>query len=487
MGREKSKSNHCGLFGAAIISLVLTACGVQGEQKDIEDADVVDYAQRPSETYSCSVQELSTCLHYYKTNCPYVIADITISDYSVDLSDPYSTWGISLATGDAEVTWHFYNSFEQMEQELQTREENRTDATDEAEKDNAGSDENIQLLYYTFPLPENTHALDIYEALQERYGTAEQPIVALDRGKFYYFLQNTTDNGVAWDYHNKSAINFVTIDGFAYALIPKNMPDTYPDRELNLLFADYLDGFGKCHGSRLYLMEERLYWVDHEERTTVMEEPNRSFVEIRGSDGAVEMTGYKGIRSYFGMLKEADYEVPLTEDGPVLEIHFSFAEDPSVTEYSIFMMRGSCKQKDYNMTVTDKESGKILLEDSMVLCIELPDTITFKDLNADGYIDMVIDRPTHDNDDNPNYSRMIADQSDWDEPVYRFWNPQVERFEQHMEYIVQPGDSLWSISEQFLKSGFYWTRLKRDGNAPEDPDYLLPGEKIYVPRKTYIP
>ena len=508
MRREKRRNTYFGFIGAVIFSTILMACGVQGEdasevshenpgevhneKADTGDTEVVEAAQRPSETYSCSVQELSSYLQNYRTDCSYVSADITLSGYSGGLPEPNKTlrWDLSLATGDAEVIWQFYNSLEQMEQELQMREGNRTDNTGEEEKDDAEADENIRLLYCMFPLPEDAHAFDIYHTLEERYGTAEQPVVALDRGKFYYFTQVEAGEYElvgATDSHYRFAINLFIMDRFAYALIPKNIPDTYSDRELNLLFSDYVRSFvGNSDSSILHLMEERLYWVDHEERITVMEKPNRSFVEIRGISEQEEMIGYKGIRSYFGMLKEADYEVPLTEDGSMLEIHFSFAEDPSVTEYRVFLMRGRCKQKDYNMTVTDKESGKILQEDTMALCIELPDTITFEDLNADGYIDMVVDRPTHDNGDNPNYSRMIANQSDWEEPFYRLWNPQAERFERHMEYTVQPGDSLWSISEQFLESGLYWTMLKRKGNAPEDPDYLLPGEKVYVPWKMYI-
>ena len=539
MGREKRRNNHYGLCCVAVISTLLTACGVQGESPDGLVTGEQEDVRELGETYSCSVREFSSYLHNYETDCPYVSADISISGYGMEPTDDnYWHWDLSKTTGDAEVTWQFYNSLEQMENELQMREENRTDYTDKTEKDGAEADEDIRLLYYSFPLPENAHALDIYQTLEERYGTQEQPVAALSGGreKFYYFMQETpVEDGFTHLYYHKSAINLIIIDGYAYALVPKNMPDTYPDQELNLLFTEYVRGFGRAAYSGWSLNEEDLYWIDHEERITVMEEPERRFVEVRGKDLG---WGEISVKGYFGLLKEADYEVQLIEDGPKLDIHFSFAEDSLETEYETELIQGFCADENYNMTVTDKESGRILQEATLDLCIELPDTITFEDLNADGYVDMFIDKPLHSNS-----SRAVADKiSYWYIPVYRLWNPKEEQFEYKTEkevqnsllanqnglteeeqeektkrersdrfapvaqltagadldnyieltgegsteYVVQPGDCLWGISERFLGSGFYWTTLQREENAVEDSDTLLPGEIVRIPGKIYI-
>ncbi len=69
------------------------------------------------------------------------------------------------------------------------------------------------------------------------------------------------------------------------------------------------------------LDEESLYWVDHEERRTKLEDPKRSFLEVRGIDENWESAGDEGIMRYFGVLVEADYELPLTEDGRMLSLH----------------------------------------------------------------------------------------------------------------------------------------------------------------------
>lgn len=535
--RQKNTKSAYHILSALICGILLTGCSAgEAAMSDV---------QRPSEMYSCSMQDLTSYLHGYETDCPYVSADITISGYSGESSYD-GGWDLNISfTGDAEVTWQFYNSLEQMENELQARAEKTDKYVDEATTDNtevdADEDDSICLIYYSFPLPEDAHALDIYQTLEERFGTEEQPVVAIsgDRGRIYYFMQEfTTEEGYTYIYMHKSSINLVVEDRYAYGLVFQNVPSTLSDEELHVIYMDYMSGFGSHATSGTFLNEERLYWIDHEERVTAMEEPDRSFVEIRGVDTSWEGTGEGGIMENFGLLKEADYEVPLTEDGPEFQIHFSLAEDALETEYEAYLIQGFCEDENYNMMVTDKESGGILQEGVVELCIELPDTITFEDLNADGYVDMSIDKPLHSND-----SRAVADkQSYWYHPAYMLWNPQKQQFERKTEkevknsllanqnglteeeqdektkrekpdnfapltqlpegansdnyieltgegdteYVVQPGDCLWSISERFLGSGFYWTTLQREENAPEDPDYLLPGEIIRIPEKIYI-
>ena len=502
MRRKNTKSAYY-ILSVLICGILLTGCSA-GE------ATMSDL-QRPSETYSCSMQELTSYLHGYETDCPYVSADITISGYSGESSYD-GGWDLNISfTGDAEVTWQFYNSLEQMENELQARAEKTDNNADEAITDSAKADadedDSIRLTYYTFPLPEDAHALDIYRTLEERFGTEEQPVVAIsgDRGRIYYFMQEfTTEEGYTYIYMHRSSINLVVEDGYAYGLVFQNVPSTLSDEELHVIYMDYMNGFGSHATSGTFLNEERLYWIDHEERVTVMEEPDRSFVEIRGVDTSWEGTGEGGIVSYFSMYKEGNYEVLLAEGGSEVEVHFSFAEKPLEVGYEALLIQGFCEEQGYNMTVTDKESGRVLQEGVVELCIELPDTITFEDLNADGYVDMFIDKPLHSNS-----SRAVADkQSYWYHPAYMLWNPQKQQFESKTEeevhnsllanqdglteegsteYVVQPGDCLWSISERFLGSGFYWTTLQREENAPDDPDYLLPGEIIRIPEKIYIP
>jgi len=48
-------------------------------------------------------------------------------------------------------------------------------------------------------------------------------------------------------------------------------------------------------------------------------------------------------------------------------------------------------------------------------------------------------------------------------------------------YIVKPGDSLWSISENFYKSGYNWVDIAKTNNL-ENPEVIFAGNKLIVPK-----
>ena len=169
------------------------------------------------------------------------------------------------------------------------------------------------------------------------------------------------------------------------------------------------------------------------------------------------------------------------------------------------------------------------------MSIELPDTITYPDLNGDGYADMRVGAPVH-------ASGAKAEEEGYTPPSYLLWDSQTEQFvrktkkevensrhavangltekEQEekskrerkdpfapvqelpeganledyikltgdtmLEYEVQEGDSLWRISERFYGSGCKWPTIVRAEDAPKNPDYLPAGETVYIPEVFYI-
>ena len=516
MRRKENKNTYC-ILSAILCGAMLIGCSAgdgmtagrtgqnevseraQDEKQFIEGEEDL---QRPGETYRCSMQELTSYLLGYVTDCPFVSADIMISGYSGEAAS-YDDWNLNISfTGNADVTWQFYDSLEQMEDALQARTISTEQNADE-ETDSTESGDNIRLLYYTFPLPEDTHALDIYQTLKELYDTEEHSIVALSggNGNLYYFTQGImASSGYALDHYYTSPINLVIKDGFAYGLILQNTPASNVDEKLDLLFSDYLDNCGRNLYPGWALDEEKLYWIDHEERITELENPTRRFVEIRAIDTERAEMDNGGVMRYVGMLKEADYEVLIYDKVPMLEISFSFAKEPLEAGYETPLYYGRCMDEKYHMTVTDKESGEVLQEDTVYLSIEEVDMITFGDLNKDRYQDMQIDMPAHQD------MRYVT--KHWDFPSYMLWNTELEIFEHKTErevrgslhahinmiteegsreYVVQPGDCLWSISARFLGSGSNWTMLKREKNASEDPNYVLPGEIVYIPNGINFP
>lgn len=537
------------IIGIAALSLLLVACGapsggVNGNADGWENSDAGDSSdiemlpeeggigeepkEWPKEHAGCEVQELSGYLYDHVSASPYAGAEIVIKDYEGEQLD--TDWDEPLAyqfAGEADVTWQFYNSLAEMDTAL-----------NEAAKQER--DGNVfHFLYYTFPMTENDHALDLYRTLKDKFDTEEHPLSAWsgDNGKLFYFIQETLkeEDGYELTYldNRNSKVNLYVKDRTAYGLTLLNPPAEGDDETLEYVFDDVFQRYDATGGG-WGLDEESLYWIDHEERLTELEDPKRSFLEVRGIDENWEEAGDEGIMSYFGLLVEADYELPLTEDGRMISLHFSLAEEED-TALRYYLLNGYCMDESYDMTVTDMETGKVLQERSLSLSIELPDTVTYPDLNGDGYVDMRVGAPVH-------ASGAKAEEEYYSPPSYLLWNPLLQQFERKtekevensrqavanglteeeqeektkrerknpfalyhelpewaepedfitltgdemLEYEVQEGDSLWRISERFCGSGYQWTTIVRTEDAPEDPNYLLVGETVFVPEFFYI-
>lgn len=543
----KKREYH--IIGIAALSLLLAACGapsasVNGnpdgwENSDAGDSSDIEMPPRgggigeepkewPREHASCNVQELSGYLYDHVSASPYAGAEIVIKDYEGEQLD--TEWDEPSAyrfAGEADVIWQCYNSLAEMDTAL-----------NEAAKQER--DGNVfHFLYYTFPTTENDHALDLYHTLKDKFDLEEHPLSAWsgDNGKLFYFIQETLkeEDGYELTYldNRNSKVNLYVKDRTAYGLTLLNPPTDGDDETLEYVFNDVFQRYDATGGG-WGLDEESLYWIDHEERLTELEDPKRSFLEVRGIDENWEEAGDEGIMSYFGLLVEADYELPLTEDGRMISLHFLLAEEEDAA-LRYYLLNGYCMDEPYDMTVTDMETGKVLQERSVSLSIELPDTITYPDLNGDGYADMRVGAPVH-------MSGEKAAEEYYSPPSYLLWNPLLQQFEHKTEkevensrqavanglteeeqeektkrerkdsfaliqelpegadaedyirlmgdkmreYEVQKGDSLWRISERFYGTGYKWPTIVRAEGAPEDPNVLLAGETVFVPEIFYI-
>jgi len=593
------KALYIRIIAIAALCLLLTACGISSGKADrdsagretsdagngsdmgklSEESEIVKESEEepkewPIEHDSCAVQELSGYLYEHASASPYAGAEILITDYKGEKLD--TEWDEPSAfefAGETDVTWRYYNSLAEMETALNEAARQKVD------------DGSLHFVYYTFPMTENDHALDLYHSLKREFDTKEHPlrVWGVDSGKMVQFIQETlkVEDGNEFSYlqNRSSKINLFLKDRTAFGLTLFNMPTESDDETLEYVFEDFFQCYGD-YSSGWGLDEENLYWIDHEERLTELEDPKRCFREIRGIDENWLSAGDEGFMSYFGLLMEADYELPLTEGGRMLSLHFSLAEEDeeevesvddylynfrkeniisaatSLTESSeetsaderdtseekadkefrYYLLNGFCMDEPYDMTVTDMETGKVLQERRVSLSIELPDTVTYPDLNGDGYTDMRVGAPAH-----VNGAKAVEDV--YTSPKYLLWNPQTEQFERKTEkevansrravanglteeeqeektkrerrdtfapvqklsewaepedyiklsgdrmteYEVQEGDSLWRISERFYGSGYQWTSIVRAENAPKDPDYLPAGETVFIPEIYYIP
>ncbi len=546
------------IIGIAALGLLLATCGAPSESVDgnpdgWEDSGAGDgvYLGRfpaegdmgegpqspetkeepkewPKEHDGCRVQELGGYLYEYTPVSPYASAEISIKDYEGEkLETGWDEPSAFRFAGEADITWQFYDSLMEMETALNEAARQETDG------------DALDFLYYTFPMTQNDHALDLYHMLKTEYDTKEHSLTAwgIDNGKMFGFMQETVKEEDGYEltylYSRCSKVNLYVKDGTAFGLTLLNMPPESDDETLEYVFEDTFQRYGE-YGTGWGLDEENLYWIDHDERLTELENPKRSFREVRGIDKNWEFVVDEGFMCYFGLLLEADYELPLTADGRMLSLHFSLAENED-TKLRYYLLNGFCSEEPYDMTVADMETGEVLQERRVSLSIELPDTITYLDLNGDGYADMRVGAPVHVNG-------AKAVEEDYRSPSYLLWDPQTEQFERKsekevansrqavanglteeeqeektkrerrdpfalvqklpegaepedyikltgdgmLEYEVQEGDCLWRISERLCGSGYEWTAIVRAEDSPKDPDYLLAGETVLVPEIFYI-
>lgn len=498
--KQQNKNRIPHIITIAALTLSLTSCGalsgkpggnpdkkenpVSGQGSDMEESSITGAAEEepkewPEEHDTCEMQELGGYLYEYAPASPYASAKIAIKDYEGEsLGTAWDEPRDFRFAGVADVTWRYYNSLAEMETGLNEAAMQETD------------EDALHFLYYTFPMTENDHVLDLYNALKEKFDTEKHPLSvwSADNGKMFHLIQETMEveeDGYEafYLYHRSSKVNLYVKDRAAYGLTLLNAPSESDDETLEYVFYDIFQRYGvPWQGGASGMDEENLYWVDHEERLTELEDPKRSFREVRGID-----ENEYGITGYFGVLAEADYELPLTEDGRMLSLHFSLVREDEEedtladekempaeemdSELRYFLLQGFCMDESYDMTVTDMRTGEVLQERRVSLSIELPDTITYPDLNGDGCADMRIGKPTHINE-----TAEGAEPEDYIKLTG----------EEMIEYEVQEGDSLWRISERFYGTGYQWTTIMRAEGAPEDPNYLLVGETVFVPEIYYI-
>ena len=296
------KRGKC-IIGFAALGLLLAACsappgsvdGIPDEWEGDTEEEMKDAETKkewPKEQDSCEVQALSGYLYEHILASPYASAEIAIKDYEGEmLEDGWDVPSVFQFEGEADVTWRFYDSLAEMETVL----------NEAAVQEPDGSA--LHFLYYTFPLTENDHALDLYHTLKRQFDSEAHPLTAwsADNGKLFYYIQETLkeEDGheFSYLYSRSSKVNLYVKDRTAYGLTLLNAPTEEDDEALEYVFKDVFQRYGILgSGWGWGLDEESLYWVDHEERRTKLEDPKRSFLEVRGID---ENTGpvWKSVES----------------------------------------------------------------------------------------------------------------------------------------------------------------------------------------------
>ena len=447
--------------------------------------------------YDCPLEELFPYLNEESAKAPYAYAQILITtDVSFeeeteavqeDSEDKYRQ-DIVKMTGVSDIFWQTFRTKEAFQEYFSVKENEKHVLSEEDEK------YTIELIYYKYQLEEDTYALDIYQYLKEHYDEKKNPLYAI--------VLDDVSQEDSYCFSKSAVCEMLVMDDIFYGLECKasNADKVKTEDIAELLMAYSTQKQGASSYTGWVMGEETLYWIDHDERISNLENPTRNFLEVKATNMMWEETGTRYMGN-FSMLKEADYRVAVCENGPMLQLHFRFLNNIPEAGYVTYLYNGDCTNRDYEMTVTNLDTNELLQIQNVKMSIEVVDMITFLDLDEDGYLDMQIMRPTHWNGE-----RAVVDE--FSEEVLMLWNPQENLFAvksrkeiseiraqnrdkdlqkeetDFVEYVVQPGDTLWGISRRFYGTGTLYPKIERENaETLSGYRYLMPGMALQISKE----
>ncbi len=316
---------------------------------------------------------------------------------------PYACAEISVKTitpemeGATNISWKTFETAQELQEYVIGREK-------------AG--EQAEWTYYQCELQDDFHALDMFYDLN-CYDKAENPICAVTcaKGLFYRFSQQM---------ERELIVKGNYIYGLVYS--ESSLGGTPSDVVQKLLnaFVQQSQKWEEDYLAGQILDEEDLYWLDHEDRKTALENPERTFTEMRAVDADWANTSAKTRK--FGMLQCAEYEIAFPGKDAGLGISFHYAKEVPATGYETYLADYVCTDETYVMRVTDLQTGRLIQIADVILCIDSIDTVSFVDKNGDGFPDLKIERPVH-------FRDSVQNREAYENAVYILWDPGEDKFD----------------------------------------------------------
>lgn len=391
--------------------------------------------------------------------------------------EDYAIADIAVKGETAEIIW---SSFPDQASLLEALERERTQRLPPA-------DETLCWRFVKIRLEKEAHALDIRDWLAENLSEEGYAFEALTDGEGDSFCFSQIWSYALEEQGILQAKRLLAVrDGYLYGLSCLGV--TGQNREAvaqQLLYYEYYCAMktDALYPGGWFMDDEILYWVDHEERRTRLEDPVRSFVERRAQD----VNWPDRIMGLFGMLTEAQYQVRIDPEMPDFTVSFRFIQAIPPEGYSACLLNGFCMDEPYHMEVRDWQ-GQLIQGKDLQLCIEKTDTVTFEDLDGDGCLDMKILYPRHESESLSEYD-------------YWLWNAQEQGFEEVSESelskrrlksreeetdkvaVVRPGDSLWKLAEDRYGDGRRYIDIYRKNESVigPDPSLIYEGMELEMP------
>lgn len=408
--------------------------------------------------------------------------DYLVSTAAEDV--PYAFAFIYVGDHKADFSWGFYDDRESF-------------VTDFSEKKsgmdmNPKDDGSIPWYFVKLRMDDGIYGADIYEYMQQNLSEEGYKYEActLDSGRLYVIFHTSL---TAWEeeYSIWANTEAVICDGYMYLLACKGADEENIeeiDSELARFETQYHDGY---YRTGTIMDEDALYWSDHMQRVTELENPQRIFTEERATD----IDNPDRLMGYFGLLRKAEYQIKLAPDMPEMMISFQFAEEIPEEGYETYLFNGSSMDETYQMEIRNVEDNSLIQTTDVNLCIERTDTISFEDIDGDGYLEMNIVYPTHWSGD---------DEIEVDHRAYWTWDREKNELvqgkgqtasnredvpEANSTFIlvtVEQGDCLWNLAVEYYGDGRKWTEIYEWNQATigDDPSLIYEGMILNLPWET---
>ena len=408
----------------------------------------------------------------------------------------------------ADFTWELYDDKDSLVEDFLEKKE------DMLQKEKSGT----AWSFLKLRLDEDIYGLDIYEYLEQNlseegyeYGAetfpSEEKREIPDNESPYHIDQIQIEEHMEEQYfYIWKKREVVIYDGFLYFLTCEDGYEENKDTvtEQFWQFNDWFANANGRYGVAYFLDEDQLYWLKYTQRESRFENPECMFIEERAS---IIDDIYSEWHGYFGLLKEAEYRVQLAPTMPEMTIHFRYAKEAGEDGYEFYLKDRHWNAGEYQMEVRLAEDGRLIQKENVSLCVWKTDMISFEDIDGDGYLDAKVVFPEYSgsrDNDNP----AVYDEA------YLLWKPETEEFRfmrrdiflarqaensinpdkeetdtepQEIPYavsfIVEEGDSLWEISEEYYGEGRQWQEIYEYNQdvIGKNPSLILPGTELEMP------
>lgn len=298
--------------------------------------------------------------------------------YQAVKDETYAFAFIEAGSDHADLDWAYYDDREALTdaflQEKSLREVSSAGTADsktaraEAETENVeNTEETLTWYFLKLRIDSGVCGLEIYDYFEQNLVEDGYIVEAwtMDEGNAYA-INLDWEKALTEEYTIRTKRKIIVQNGYLYLLSCEDVNDDNREEAGGQMYA-YEQNFEHTeYGGGWFMDEDTLYWSDHTARTTMLENPERRFVEERASDTTWPDT----LMGYFGLVSEAEYRIQLAPDMPEMTVTFCLKEELPREGKEVYLFNGFVMDETYQMEIKTVEGEELIQRTDVQLSIE---------------------------------------------------------------------------------------------------------------------